>query len=86
MDNLFELYKRMLKIHIATKTTDKVFHEATADFYSTLFDAFHQISEKNQDLEIDESECKCDVAEEAYDILEEAMATLEDMIEENKDK
>lgn len=53
LDNLFELYKKVLLIHISTKTKDKVFHEFTGEVYEKLFDVFHHIGEKMQDIEQD---------------------------------
>lgn len=82
MDKLFKLYKSMLDIHIQTKTIDKVFHEATADFYELLFSLFHEISEKRQDIEMDKP-ANCEEAKnEAYDLLEKAKIELEELINE----
>lgn len=82
MDKLFQFYKRMLELHIGTKTTDIVFHKASEDFYSTLFDCFHQISEKEQDIKL-VNPIDCDVAsKEAYDLIEQAKEEIESMIEE----
>lgn len=83
MEKLFNLYKKMLEIHIGTKTTDKVFHEATADFYSSLFDLFHLISEKRQDIELDKPVHLEESRNEAYDLLEKAKIELEELINED---
>ena len=53
MDKLFDLFKRVLIAHIETKTTEPLFHEQSQDFYELLFDCFHLISEKRQDIEED---------------------------------
>lgn len=83
MDKLFQAYKRMLELHIATKTTSVTFHETSAKFYELLFDVFHTISEKNQDLEKEVAmDCK-EASEEAYKLLEEAKSEIETMIKED---
>ena len=75
----------MLDLHIGTKAVDVVFHKESEAFYDMLFDIFHQVSEKNQDLEIDEP-TDCESAKlEAYSLLEEAKSELEGMIKSNKD-
>lgn len=51
LENLLQAYITVLKIHIGTKTKDKVFHEFSADVYDWLFDVFHRISEKLEDIE-----------------------------------
>lgn len=50
MEPLFQLYKLTLLAHIATKTTDPLFHEKSEEFYELLFKCFHLISEKKQDI------------------------------------
>ena len=81
MEKLFSIYKRLLELHIQTKTTDLVFHQASEKFYDLMFSVFHDISEKRQDNELDVA-IDCEVAwQEAYDLLEEAKAEIESMIE-----
>ena len=83
MEKLFNLYKQVLIAHIQTKTTDSLFHERSQDFYETLFEVFHAISEKRQDTEEDESgDCKT-LTEQTYDNLEEAKSIVEDMVGDN---
>ena len=83
MDRLFQIYKRLLELHIGTKTNDLLFHQASEDFYTLLFDVFHQISEKRQDIKLD-NPIDCEKAEqEAYDLIEEAKSELESMVSED---
>lgn len=83
MEKLFSIYKRMLELHIWTKTTDLLFHQASKEFYTLLFSVFHEISEKRQDNELDVStDCKV-AGTEAYDLLEEAKDEIEKMIKED---
>lgn len=80
MEKLFNLYKKMLLLHIGTKTNDLVFHQASENFYNTLFDVFHQISEKKQDIEEDEF-IDCEEARAgAYLLLKEAKSIAETLI------
>lgn len=72
----------MLELHIGTKTTGLLFHQASKDFYGLLFSVFHDISEKRQDNEKDEA-IDCEVAwKEAYYLLEEAKEEIEMLIKE----
>jgi len=82
MDRIFELYKQALEIHIQTKTTCSRFHEKSADFYELLFDCFHLISEKRQDLEIDDIMKEEEAWKKMYAILEETKIIIEKMIKE----
>lgn len=82
MDRLFELYKRVLIAHILTKTNKPLFHEKSAEFYELLFEIFHSISEKRQDIMVD-APGECDVlVKETYDSLEEAKKIIEGMVGE----
>lgn len=82
VDRLFGLFEAVFSAHIKTKTTDSLFHEKSEEFYSVLFDAFHQISEKRQDLSED-SPIDCEEASAiAIDSLNEAKDIIEKMIKE----
>ena len=80
-DKLLQLYVEALKIHIGTKTKCNVFHEFTQDIYEWLFDVFHSISEKLEDIneweytvsDLDKSK------QRIYDIVEEIKTELEDI-------
>lgn len=83
MDKLLQNYISSFNTHVGTKTTDIVLHEFLAKVYEFNFNALHTISEKRQDLGMDES-IDCDVAaEEMMKVLESEKAILEGMIEEN---
>ncbi len=81
---LFDLYKKMLEIHIVTKSEDAPFHFFTEGAYETLFDVFHTLSEREIDLS--EKEMKEDQIEqkkiEAYDIIEAVKSELLKMVKE----
>lgn len=80
MDKIFNLYKMVLLAHIGTKTNDPLFHEKSAGFYELLFDVFHTISEKKQDIGLDES-LDCEIARKtSYDALEKAKEIVGSMI------
>lgn len=86
MNRIFQIYKRLLEIHILTKTTDdNGFHQDTAEAYAKAFDVFHTISELRQDLEIDTPELVSSVADEAYELVEELKGLTTDMVNKNKD-
>jgi DNA-binding ferritin-like protein len=85
MESLKERQLRMTELHIGTKTNDVLFHKTSAEFYETLFEVWHQIAEKSQDIGID-SPIDCEVAKkEAYSLLMETKNELEDMINKNED-
>lgn len=77
---LFELYKKVLIAHIESKTTYSQFHEKTQEFYELLFECFHSISEKKQDLGLDKPTDDETLTKQVYDSLEEAKSYLETMI------
>ncbi len=82
MPKLFQIYKKLLEIHIATKALDKVFHEATEKAYDIAFNAFHTLSEKHYDLKDDvlnKGENCEEMKSEAYDLIESLISELEDM-------
>ena len=83
---IFEIYKRLLEIHILTKTTDKNwFHSDTATAYEWAFSLFHKVEELKQDLEIDEPVEVEEVSQEAYDLVEELKWIVQTMVKDNKD-
>lgn len=86
MNRIFQIYKRLLEIHIGTKCSPEwtVFHEKTADAYEMLFDVFHTISEMRQDTEEDIPLLVEEVAIESYELVEEAQKLIESMIKNNK--
>ena len=77
---LLKLYIESLKIHIGTKTKDRVFHEFTQDVYELLFNVFHEISEKLEDIDewvytvsnVDTSK------QRIYDLIEQVKSEIED--------
>jgi hypothetical protein len=79
MEKLFDLFKKTLIAHINTKTTNPLFHEKSQEFYELLFDCFHQISEKEQDVS-DEATEHTKPIEETYSALEKAKEIIEEMI------
>lgn len=81
----FQIFARLLAIHIATKTVNTPFHSDTEKAYTLAFDIDHQIREMRQDLEIDACSEVEDVATESYDLAEELKAYLKDEIKTNKD-
>lgn len=44
------VYISVLRAHIRTKTIDPVFHASTEAFYTAIFDVFHTIGEKMEDV------------------------------------
>ena len=83
MEALFAIYKKLLLLHVGTKTNEPIFHEKSAGFYELLFDIFHEVSEKNQDIWEDKPvDCK-KATKDALTLLEEAKWLVEDMIEES---
>ena len=80
MEELFNIYKQMLLIHIGTKTNDLLFHQASEKFYETLFDIFHQTSEKRQDTEEDDPTNCEDARASAYNLLDKAKTIVESLI------
>jgi hypothetical protein len=84
-NRLFDLFKAVLLAHIGTKTVDSQFHSKSEGFYTVLFDAFHQIKEKEQDTEDDKPMDLEEAAQTAYDSLEKAKEIIDGMIcEKNK--
>lgn len=84
MNNLFEAYKRVLEAHIYTKTKDPVFHDKSAWFYELLFEVFHSISEKKQDIET-WKDVDCDfLKQRTYDDIEMVKNELIKYIELNE--
>jgi len=81
MDKLFEAFKKVLEIHIKTKTYDSQFHEKTKEFYELLFDVFHQISEKEVDIS-EKSDVSDEVYNEVYDLIEDVKNMIEDKVAE----
>lgn len=82
LERLFALYKTVLLAHIGTKTTESQFHEKSEGFYELLFDVFHLVSEKRQDVGTDEpTDCSAAI-ESTYSALEEAKSVLEAMVKE----
>lgn len=80
-DKLLQLYVEALKIHIGTKTKCNTFHKFTEEVYDWLFEVFHSISEKLEDInkweytvsDLEKSK------QRIYDICEEIKSELEDI-------
>lgn len=84
MDKIFDLFKVVLLAHIETKTVNNLFHEKSQDFYELLFDCFHTISEKKQDI-WEDNPADCDKAiQDTNNALNEVKSILETMIEEKQ--
>lgn len=79
MEKLFDLFKIALTAHINTKTTDPLFHEKSQAFYELLFDCFHQIAEKEQDVGENATDSTKPI-EEIYSALEKAKEIIEEML------
>lgn len=79
LDLIFEAYKQVLLAHIQTKTTESVFHKKSEEFYELLFDCFHLISEKRQDIELDEPWNES-LMKETYDNIELVKWIVEKLI------
>ncbi len=86
MNRIFQIYKRLLEIHILTKTTDKNwFHKDLETAYENAFDVFHKVDELKQDLEIEKSSTVESVATEAYELQEELKKLIQVMVKSNED-
>ncbi len=83
VSQLFDLFKVVLVAHIETKTICTTFHPKSAEFYEILFDIFHQVAEKRQDIGEDEPADEETAIQDTYDALIEAKDILETMIEWN---
>ena len=83
LDRVFEIFSRLLSIHIRTKTTDRNFHKDSEDAYVLAFDISHLVREMRQNLDIDEPSKVVDIADEAYDLVEELKTILEQMTRAN---
>lgn len=67
--------------HIRTKTNDALFHEKSAQLYELIFEVFHTVMEKRQDLWLDEP-LDCDIAsQKTYDAITDTKDILETMLE-----
>ncbi len=82
---LFDIFSKLLEIHISTKTTDTPFHKDSKKAYELAFDCDHLVREMNQDIEVDEPKEMEDVATEAYDLVESIKTELFTMIKANDD-
>lgn len=83
LEKLLKFYIEILKIHIWTKTQDKVFHEFSWEVYKKLFDVFHLISEKFEDIDKWEYYCSLQTSKNRlYDVVEE----VKELIDTEKDK
>ena len=84
MNRIFQIYKRLLEIHIRTKTTGcNWFHSDTETAYSNAFDCFHNIKELYQDTEEETPLTVEEVAKETYDLQEELKEIIGSMVVEN---
>ena len=82
LQRLLEIHNEVLIKHIETKTVFSQFHEKTEAMYETLFDTFHQIAEKRQDIEVDSPADEETAPQEVYDLIEEAKTIVEAMVKE----
>lgn len=80
MDKIFNNFKMVFLNHIRTKTSDALFHEKSAQLYELLFEVFHAIMEKRQDLWLDEP-LDCAIAsQKTYDVMVGTKDILESMV------
>lgn len=85
MDKLFQIYKRLLEIHIQSFTTWTQFHKDTEEAYNLAFDVFHLNSEMKQALwQEPTTDCE-ENGQEAYNLIEEMKAINESLVKANKD-
>lgn len=82
MNELFSLFQKVLLAHIGTKTVYSTFHSKSQGWYELLFDIFHEISEKRQDLKIDPCMDDDVVIQETFDNLTKTRDILEAMVKE----
>ena len=75
---IFEIYKRLLEIHIASKTACKNFHADTETAYDLAFDCFHLTEEMKQNLGEAKPLTPEDAEQEAYDLMEELKTLLKE--------
>jgi hypothetical protein len=55
----FDIFKILFEIHIKTKTTDRLFHEDSPQFYEFALSVFHKVYERAIDLDlVDTIDCK----------------------------
>lgn len=75
-------YIEILKLHVGTKTTDIVLHNFLKDVYELLFVILHDISEKEQDLWLEDSiDCE-EASTDMMEILDSTKEYLESRIKE----
>ena len=79
LEIFLKAYIEVLKIHIGTKTIDRNwnFHTFTEDVYEKLFDVFHLLAERMEDIE---------KWEYTIEDCEESKQKIYDIIEQIKDK
>ena len=83
LQKLLALYIESLKIHIWTKTQDLVFHRFSEEVYNKLFDTFHLLAEKLEDLDKGQYYSSLQGSKNRlYDIVEEVKA----LVDGEKDK
>lgn len=82
MDQLFNLYRKLVLNHIKTKTICSQFHEKSESFYKLGFDVFHELMEKRQDLWLDSTADKESVYQDTYDTIMSIKTILEWMVKE----
>lgn len=80
VDSLFDLFKTTLDAHVGTKTNDSTFHDKSKGFYELLFECYHAVKEREQDLEACKPTDPEVAAAAAYDSLEEAKEIVGDLI------
>ena len=84
-EKVFDLYRRLLEIHIATKTSDTTFHKDSAAFYESAFDFFHSVMEGMTDAGKAASMDSAAAKKETASILNELKKIAEDMVNNNDD-
>ena len=82
MNELFSLFQKVLLAHIGTKTVYSTFHLKSQGWYELLFDIFHEISEKRQDLKIDDCSDEETVIQDTFENLTKTRDILESMVKE----
>lgn len=84
MEKILNNYLIVLMDHIKTKTTCTTFHQKSESFYELLFEVFHTIMEKKQDLGLDDPSSEESAFESTNKALNDTKSMLEKMIKDNE--
>ena len=81
---IFVIFWVLFKTHIRTKTTDRLFHTDSPEFYQFAFDAFHKIYERAIDLWILPNLDGDKAKSQTMDSLVELQTIIESMIKDKQ--